>query len=116
MIALAKNEDMFGEYLEPGLKAEKLDMAKGMGEFIRVFRYLDKYITENQIDIIHAHLFHPLPFASLLKAKHPKLKVVFTSHNTDIGGKAREIITKALKPLRNKDIVFSEDMITPMYK
>lgn len=116
VIALAKNDDMLAEYLEHGLTAEKLDMEKGVGEFIRVFRYLENYIAENNIDIIHAHLFHPLPFASLLKARHPSLKVVFTSHNTDIGGKAREIITKAMKPLRNKDIVFSEDMITPIYK
>ncbi|CAA6820288.1 MAG: Unknown protein [uncultured Thiotrichaceae bacterium] len=116
VMALAKNPDMLGEFLDHGIKAEKLDMDKGVGAFVKAFRHIDKYISENKIDIIHAHLFHPLPLASLLKLKHPKLKVVFTSHNTNIGGKLREVITQFLKPLRNKDIVFSEDMITPIYK
>ncbi len=119
VVALAKNPDMLEEYLSHGIKAKKLDMGRGsggVGEFFRVLKDLDHYITENKIDIIHAHLFHPLPFAALLKLKHPKLKIVFTSHNTDIGGKIREVITRLTKPIRNKDIVFSEDMITPMYK
>ena len=116
VMALAKNPDMLDEFLSYGIKAEKLDMNKGVAAFLKAFKHIDQYITENKIDIIHAHLFHPLPFASLLKLKHPKLKVVFTSHNTNIGGKLREVITQILKPLRNKDIVFSEDMITSIYK
>jgi glycosyltransferase involved in cell wall biosynthesis len=116
IIALAEHTDMLGEFLDNGLKAEKLDMKKGFGETVRVLKYLDRYIIDNKIDIIHAHLFHPLPIASLLKIKHPKLKIVFTSHNIDIGGKAREVLTWLLKPFRNTDVVFSESMITRMYK
>lgn len=116
IIALAEHSDMLGEFLDNDLKAEKLDMKKGMGETLRVLKYLDRYITENNIDIIHAHLFHPLPIASLLKVRHPKLKIIFTSHNIDIGGKVREVLTWLLKPFRNTDIVFSESMITRMYK
>ena len=67
IIALAHNTDMLQEYLDSGIKAEKLDMQKGFGGMITVLKYLDRYITENNIDIIHAHLFHPLPIASLLK-------------------------------------------------
>jgi len=116
VIALAKFDDMLGEYLNHGLKAEKMDMDKTPQEFFRVFRYLDRYIKENEIDILHAHLFHPLPFATLLKLKNPSLKLVFTSHNTDIGGKFAVTFTRLLKNLRDTDIVFSKDMITPMYK
>lgn len=116
VLGLAKNDDMLDEFLSYGIDTEKLDMEKGIGHFFRVYRELDRYIIDNKIDIIHAHLFHPLPFATLLKLRHPKLKVVFTSHNTDIGGKLREIITYLLKPMRNKDIVFSESMINHMYK
>lgn len=116
VVALAKYDDMLGEYLDRGLKAEKLDMDKSAGEFLRVFRYLDKYITENQIDIIHAHLFHPLPFATLLKLKHPRLKIVFTSHNTVFGGKFAMAFARLFKGLRSQDIVFSADMITSSYR
>lgn len=116
IISLAEHSDMLGEFLESGIKAEKLDMKKGVGETLRVMKYLDRYIVENEIDIIHAHLFHPLPLASLLKLKYPKLKIVFTSHSINIGNKVREALTWLLKGLRNTDIVFSEGMITRMYK
>ncbi|MEE9352530.1 MAG: glycosyltransferase [Thiotrichaceae bacterium] len=116
IIALSHNADMLPEYLESGIKAEKLDMKKGFPGMVKVLKYLDHYIAENNIDIIHAHLFHPLPIASLLKLKHPKLKIVFTSHSINIGGKAREKLTWLLKGLRNTDIVFSESMKTNMYK
>jgi len=116
IIALADHPDMLGEFLDSGIKAEKLDMQKGISETLRVFKYLDRYLQENDIDIIHAHLFHPLPIASLLRIKHPKLKIVFTSHSINIGNKVREALTWLLKPLRHTDIVFAEDMITGMYK
>lgn len=116
IIALSDIPDMLQEFLDNGLKAEKLDMKKGVGETLRVLKYLDRYIQDNDIDIIHAHLFHPLPIASLLKIKHPKLKIVFTSHSINIGNKVREALTWLLKPLRHTDIVFAEDMITGMYK
>ena len=116
VIGLAAYDDMLPEYIANGIRAEKLDMQKTPGEFFRVFRYLDKYIKENQIDILHAHLFHPLPFATFLKLKNPRLKIVFTSHNTDFGGKFAMAFTRALKRLRDADIVFSEDMITASYR
>ncbi len=116
VIGLASYDDMLPEYHDRGIRAEKLDMKKTPGEFMRVLRYLDSYIKENQIDILHAHLFHPLPFATFLKLRNPRLKVVFTSHNTDFGGRFARLFTRAFKGVRDADIVFSEEMITASYK
>lgn len=74
------------------------------------------YIIENKIDILHAHLTHTLPHMALLKIRFPKLKVVFTSHNTNVGGKHRELMIWLSKPFRSADIVFSKEMINKLYK
>ncbi|MCK5727560.1 MAG: glycosyltransferase family 4 protein [Thiotrichaceae bacterium] len=116
VIALSHNDDMLPEFIQQGVKAKKLDMKKGIFSFFHTFSQLNKVIKEEQIDILHAHLFHPLPFAILLKIANPRLKIVFTSHNTDIGGRFREAFTYLTKKYRNKDIIFSEDMCSSMYR
>ncbi len=116
IIALAKNTDMLEEYVNSGIKTRKLDMGKNISDFIDAFKTLSHYIVENNIDILHAHLVHTLPFQALLKIRHPKLKVVYTSHNVDVGGKHRDLMTWLIKPFRNADIVFSKDMINKLYK
>jgi len=107
IIALSEHDDMLDEYLSQGIKAKKLDMGKNISDFYRVYIFLSNYIVENKIDILHAHLTHTLPFLTLLKIRHPKLKIVFTSHNTNVGGKHRELMIWLSKPFRNADIVFN---------
>lgn len=116
IIALAKNTDMLEEYVNSGIKTRKLDMGKNVSDFIGAFKTLSQYIIDNNIDILHAHLVHTLPFQALLKIRHPKLKIVYTSHNVDVGGKHRDLMTWLIKPFRNADIVFSKDMINKLYK
>ncbi|MEE9326526.1 MAG: glycosyltransferase [Cocleimonas sp.] len=116
IIALAKNTDMLDQYINSGIKTKKLDMGKNIGDVIAAFKSLSRYISKNKIDILHAHLVHTLPFQALLKLRHPKLKIVYTSHNVDVGGKHRDLMTWLIKPFRNADIVFSKDMINKLYK
>ncbi|HIQ07845.1 MAG TPA: glycosyltransferase [Thiotrichaceae bacterium] len=116
VIALSHNDDMLSTFIEQGIKAHKLDMKKSISSFFQIFKRLDKVVAEDAIDIIHVHLFHPLPLALLLKLKHPRLKIFFTSHSTDIGGKHRELLTWISKRLRYKDIIFSQDMMSSIYR
>ena len=116
IIALAKNTDMLDEYINSGIKTSKLDMDKSVGGFISAYKALSRTIKEKNIDILHAHLVHTLPFQALLKLRYPKLKIVYTSHNVDVGGKHRNLMTWLIKPFRDADIVFSKDMINKLYK
>ncbi len=116
IIALAKNPDMLEEYLGNGIRAKKLDMGKNISDLFRVFNELSEYIVQNDIKLLHAHLVHTLPFQALLRIRHPSLKIVYTSHNVDVGGKHRDLMTWLIKPFRNVDIVFSKDMINKLYK
>jgi glycosyltransferase involved in cell wall biosynthesis len=116
VIGLNDENDFSDEFKEAGIEVSVLNMKKNPISFFKTFKTIDRYINDHDISIIHAHMFHPLVFANLLKFKKRDLKIVFTSHNENIGSKLREQYTKATKSLRDIDILFSKDMHTNIYK
>ncbi len=116
VIALNDEADFSEDFKKNGIAVTNLNMKKNPKSFLNTTKYINNYIKEKDIKILHLHMFHPLIFAFFSKLKYPKLKIVFTSHNVNIGGKIREIITSLFKPFRDIDIVFSKEMITNMYK
>ncbi len=116
VIGLNDEDDLKEDFESKGIYVQMLDMKKTPANLFKVYKVLAQFIQEHEIDIIHAHMFHPLVFAYLLKMKNPKLKIVFTSHSENIGGKFREFFTSILKNYRDTDIVFSKEMINKMYK
>jgi len=52
----------------------------------------------------------------MVKILNPKIKLVFTSHNISFGSKFRERLIYLLKPFRNKDILFSNEQLSSIYK
>jgi hypothetical protein len=69
-------------------------MEKNLSSFFKAIHELDKIIKENSIDIVHAHMQHPLLLTYILKIKNPKLKIVHTSHNENLGSKFWELFTE----------------------
>lgn len=116
VIGLNDEKDFTEDFRENGVYVNNLNMTKSLKSLIQTARYINNYIKEHDIQILHTHMFHPLIFALISKIKYPKLKIVFTSHNINIGSKLREVITYLLKPFRDTDVVFSKDMITKIYK
>ncbi len=116
VIGLNDEKDFTEDFKENGVFVENLNMTKTPKSLIQTASYINKYIKKHDIQILHVHMFHPLIFALISKIKYPSLKIVFTSHNVNIGSKLREVITYLLKPFRDTDIVFSKDMIISMYK
>jgi len=116
VIGLNDEDDFKEDFESQGIYVEMLNMQRTPKSFIEVYKKLAQFVKEYDIDIIHAHMFHPLVFAYLLKMKKHKLKIVFTSHSENIGGKFREFFTYKLKKYRDADIVFSKEMINKMYK
>ncbi len=82
---------------------------KSIKGIISVVIFLSKFIRENKIKLIHAHLFHSVLIACIVKLWTPSLKIVFTSHSINIESKFREMILWISKWLRNSDIIFSDD-------
>ncbi len=116
VIGLNDEIDFKEDFIQNKIIVKNLNMTRDLKSFFKTARFLNNYIKDKKIDVLHSHMFHPLIFALILKIMHPKLKIVFTSHNINIGSKSREMLTFLLKPFRDIDVVFSKDMITKMYK
>jgi glycosyltransferase involved in cell wall biosynthesis len=116
VIGLNDEVDFKDDFIQNGIFVKNLNMTKDPKSFFKTAKYINEYIKEHNIEILHIHMFHPLLFAFVSKLRYPHLKVVFTSHNVNIGSRFREIITFLLKPFRDTDILFSKDMITNIYK
>jgi glycosyltransferase involved in cell wall biosynthesis len=72
----------------------------------RLFRLLRR---EN-IQILHAHLFHANFLASVVGRLARTPCVIVTRHNVDIGGAHRECINRCIKGLRDLVVVISQEV------
>ncbi|OQX73157.1 MAG: hypothetical protein B6D59_06420 [Campylobacteraceae bacterium 4484_4] len=116
VVGLNDERDFFDAFKRAATSVVTLDMQKTPAGFLKAAGEIDHIIERYGIDILHAHMFHPIIFAYLAKIRHRNLKIVFTSHNENIGGRFREIIVKATKKWRDADILFSRQMHTSIYR
>ncbi len=103
------------EYKKHTAYSVSLGMKKDPLSFFKALNELDKIVKDNGIDIIHAHMQHPLLMAYILKMKNPYLNIVHTSHNENLGSKFWELFTGGLKRYRDADVIFSESMRSKFY-
>ncbi len=116
VVGLNHEDAMNKGFKKFGIFVKNLSMKRDIKSMFESLRVLNSLIKNKDIDIIHAHMFHALIFAYILKLRHPKLKIIFTSHSENIGSKLREKITKYLKYFREVDIIFSKQMHTDIYR
>jgi len=116
VIGLSKRDELLYEYIKNGINVQLLRKNNSLKDFKDIVVYINKFIKENNIEIIHAHMTHSLIIASIIKVFNPYLKIIFTSHSFNVGSKARELILFSLKPFRNTDILFSKHLLKFFYK
>jgi len=116
VVSMSKRVEMLEEFQQNGIEIKALEKDSSMQAFMQIPVFLNKYIKENNIDIIHAHMTHSMITAVMVKILNPKIKLVFTSHNISFGSKFRERLIYLLKPFRNKDILFSNEQLSSIYK
>jgi glycosyltransferase involved in cell wall biosynthesis len=115
VVALDDKNDFITEFKDVNIDVINLNMKKTPTSFYKAFTKISHIVKSNCIDVIHAHMFHPLVFANIMKIQNRDIKVVFTSHNEKIGSKFSEIYTRATKSLRDVDVLFSKDMHNDIY-
>ncbi len=98
------------------IPVEVFDLRKNPFSFFKILSGMSRLIQKEKIDIIHAQLYHSALITTFLKFKFPHLKFVFTSQNWNIESKAREFFIRNTKGFRDTDIIFSEQMRSPIYK
>ena len=110
VFAIGTMDDLLPQFQSAGLSVDIAYSKKTPWALYRTFRKIKKQIEEQQIDLIHAHLFHAMVMAACLKRALPTLKVVFTPHSVNMESYLRELLLRWLRPFREKDILFSSQM------
>lgn len=116
VVGMSRRDELYQEFLNNKIDTKLLNKSNSLKDIFYIINTINKLIKEKEIQIIHAHMTHSIIVASILKVVNPSLKIIFTSHNLNIGSKLREYLVWILKPLRNVDIVFSKDIFKYFYK
>ncbi|KUJ63728.1 hypothetical protein AR687_00640 [Flavobacteriaceae bacterium CRH] len=116
VIGISDKDNLKYLFEEENINVSILNVLKTFSSFLRGCKELFVFIKEKDIRIIHVHMAHALIMALMVKIFRPKLKIVFTSHNFNIGSKTRELIVNFSKHFRDADIIFSASMWKNIYK
>ena len=116
VVSMSEKEELLDSFIHNNINTTILRKSNSLIDFFHILWSINKFIKMHNIQIIHAHMTHPIIVASILKLFHPSLKIVYTSHNLIIGSRLRELIVFILKPFRDIDIVFSKDILKFFYK
>lgn len=116
VLSLSKKNEMLDIFKENNINVTSLNKNNSLKDFISMIFETKNFVKTHNINLIHAHMTHAMILAVIMKIFFPKLKIVFTSHNTTFGSKIRNVLIYILKPFRNIDILFSEEQRTSIYK
>ena len=120
VIGISSQIDMLERFHENNIHTYVLNFRKNISKFFTSIIQISRHIQNHEIDIIHAHMFHTLVIATLIKLnqylKNNKVKVIFTPHNSFHSMKIRRLILWILKPFRDRDTIFSKKAVRFFYK
>ena len=116
VVSLTDRIELLDDFRDENINTTVLFGQKTLISFLYLVKKVNKYVKDNKIQLIHAHMTHALVIASVVKVLNPKIKIVYTSHNLNIGSRLRELLVWFLKPYRNIDIIFSKDILKFFYK
>jgi asparagine synthase (glutamine-hydrolysing) len=116
VIGISTQNNMLSSFHKNKIHAYCLNYKKSIKKFISSIVEIKTHILNHDVQIIHAHMFHTLIIASVIKLFKTKIVVIFTPHNSFRSMYARRIVLWLLKPLRDIDTVFSKNATKFFYK
>lgn len=116
VVGISTKDFLANMFREAGINVHILGVDKKILSFVKGLFSLRSFIKQHDIKIIHAHMTHALIMAFFIKLLKPGIKIVFTSHNFNVGSKIREKIISISKSFREVDIIFSKKMWKSIYK
>lgn len=111
VVSLSETNDMFNLFEEEGIPVHRLLLKKKVSDLVKAIRHFTYLVKEMNVKVLHAHMYHSLLVSSCIKLLVPKIKVIFTSHNVQLESRIREFIIWILKPFRDADVVFSNEIL-----
>ncbi|MBZ0159114.1 glycosyltransferase [Candidatus Methylomirabilis sp.] len=106
VVALNNDCRLMKQYSNVDFQVISIGMRKNPWAFIKVAAALITIVRREKVSLIHAHMFHALCLASICKITLPRLKLVFTSHNTKGFSWLRRMLIGMTKALRDVDVLF----------
>lgn len=116
VVSLNDRTELLTEFLKNNIRVTVINAKNNFNDFFKIIKEVNRYVKQNGIQVLHAHMIHALIVACIIKLVNPSLKIVYTSHNLKIGSRLREIMVYFLKPLRDIDVVFSKDILKFFHK
>ena len=121
VIGISSEKAMLKSFYEEKIHAYVLNYRKNISKFFNSLIQISRHIHTHKIQIIHAHMFHTLIIATLIKIyykvnNYKEVKIIFTPHNSFYSMKLRRLILWALKPFRDMDTIFAKDSYSFFYK
>jgi asparagine synthase (glutamine-hydrolysing) len=116
VIGISSQNDLLKLFHNHKIHAYSLNYKKTFSKFFGSIIDISRHIRNHRIEIIHAHMFHTLIIASIIKLFNKRIKVIFTAHNSFHKMIVRRFILWLLKPFRNFDTIFSKNSINFFHK
>ncbi len=108
VVALSADGALLEQYPQLNFSMHFVGMKRNPWSFIKALNNLSRIVREEQVDVIHAHMFHAVILGALCKVLHPQLKLVFTSHSAKGFSKLRQALIRFCRASRNADVIFVE--------
>lgn len=119
--SIAPESQLLSAFREEGIEVYRVNKKRNILELLKAFQRLWVIVKQQNVKVIHAHMFHSLVYACLIKLVVPSVKLVFTPHNIsfagidkkekdNFSGKIRSLIIRFTKRFRAADIIFSPRM------
>jgi len=106
IVSLSSQIDTLSRFKELDIPIHVLNYKKNLKSFFKSINKIKKLLEDNNTKLLHAHMFHALVVCCMVKIIYPKIKVIFTAHNTFQKMYLRRFILFLLKPLRAVDTIF----------
>ena len=116
VISMSKQQEMLEIFRQNSVDVNVLNMNSNITDLFKIIKRVNHHVKEQNIQLIHAHMTDAMVVGVIVKILNPKLKLIFTSHNITFGSKVRTLAVKLLKSFRDRDILFSKDQLSSIYK
>ena len=104
VVSIDDTDYFFSKLKKLQIKVSKLGLKKNPITFLNGILSLNKFIRKYKIQIIHAHLFHAMMMSCVMKLLNPKLKIIWTGHNSRMISLWRSLIAFLTRRIRTHDI------------
>ena len=108
VISISSIDRIKQKFIDNGITTIVLGVNKPT-QVITGLKKLLAIVNENKKVLIHAHMFHAAMFGCVIKLLKPSVPLIFTLNNTYVKRWYRRVIFFLTRPLRNADIILSED-------